>query len=147
MTSPDSRVPFDEALGEFRIFLERQGQSADCLWLRRERAIALLFVCGIRVPTIWIFRPAELMGLETPRAAYEAIRQSARNIRLCGVGRLGERTVAYVESGAGESRMLNFTLLVDPPRLRAVDSALHWWVLKCIARVSREIPWFRETDL
>ena len=132
----DVRVPFDEAKRQFQKFLRLQGWPPEILWLSRER------IAGRR-RTYWVFRPEELAADDASRAFYEAARQTPSSIRLDAVGRLADRSLAYVEDFGGPSRMLNFGVLLEPWIVRSVSSPVVWTCIRAASRICGGTPLLR----
>ena len=132
----DVRVPFDKAKCTFQAFLVSQGWPDDIVWLSRDRVVG-------RRRTYWVFRPDELTSDDRSRAFYESVCRTSSSIRIDASGRLGRRSVAYVEDYGGPSRMLNFGVLTDPWIIRPVSSRLAWVCLRAMSWMWGGTPFLR----
>ncbi|QDT01247.1 hypothetical protein HG15A2_45890 [Adhaeretor mobilis] len=136
----DARVPFEDALENFKSFLVSQGWSSDLLWLTRER------VTGHK-RTVWIFRPEELESCSPSREFYREILKSKSSIRIDALGKVGQRTLAYVHNWGANSRMLNFGVPTEETRLVLVGSRVWWWVVKTWSYVLGHPPFLKFFDI
>jgi myo-inositol catabolism protein IolC len=132
----DARLPFDDAVQEFRAFLRSQGWPADILWLSRDRVVG-------RRRTYWVFRPGELVSDQAARAFYEAVRRTPSSIRLDAVAQVRGRSLAYVLDYGGPNRMLDFGVLTEPWTVRPASSRLAWAGVRAASRLWGGTPFLR----
>jgi hypothetical protein len=137
----DPRLPFADAVAQFRAFLATQGWPTELAWVTRSDLAAARH-------RVWVFRPAILQGEATAAAFYEAARRAGpSSLRLDALGELEGRTIAYVEDYGGDGRHLDFGVRTAPPALEPVRSPGYWVLLRLATRLAGEAPWLRYTRL
>lgn len=136
----DSRTDFDDAVATFRKFLRSQGWSDRLLWLSRER------VTGHRCK-YWILNPSELDSDAASRRFYESTRRGAGSIRIDALAEIEGKTLCYVESYGGDSRMLNFGICTGHHEVKVVRSALLWSTFLVFNRLRGESPFLRYVQM
>jgi hypothetical protein len=136
----DPRLPFDDALVEFRRFLVSQGWSSDLRWLTRSRLTGYRQSC-------WVYRPETLDAEVSSRAFYESTRRSSASLRLDGLAQLNGLSLVYVHNHGGDSRGLNFGVHTGDRSLSAVNSPLLWAWLRLMSAARGGSPFLRHTHM
>lgn len=125
---------------DFRKFLRHQGWSDDLLWLTRGR------ITGHR-RKFWVLRPDELDDPQPTKRFYEDTRQTESSIRIDGLCRIGEKTLAYVEDYGGDSRMLNYGIHTGEIEMRPIASGFQLMLLDAMNSVRGLPPFLRHTTI
>ena len=137
----DNKIPFDEAVAEFRNWLQQEGWSANLLWLTKNR------ITGIR-NEFWLFRPEEMTDDSDSRLFYESARNTTSSIRIDAFCQMPEATIAYVDDYGGDGRHLNFGIPERPLKItHAVDSRIYWNLRRALNRIVGESPFLRYTRM
>ena len=112
----------------------------DLLWLSRDR------ITGHR-RRFWILLPDELDDPKTTKQFYEDICQTESSIRIEGLCRIGDKTLAYVEDYGGNSRLLNSGVHTGEIEMRPIASRFHLMLLDVLNLPRGISPFLKHTAI
>lgn len=132
---------FDDALQQFRAFIQSQGHGADLLWLFREDVVQRRRKVGIeRRASSYVRKPIDDDTMLVERKYQEGLRRGL-GMQLGVFCFLGERPCCYIwlprDQEEAQYRMLNgltMNLPAEPERqiVTPVKCRLRWYWLKAI---------------
>lgn len=141
LNQKDDRVSFDEALVTFEQFLSSQDLHTSLLWLTRNR------ITGHK-GHFWIYRPEELSSADPSKKYFEESRKANWNLAICAFTQFKNFTLAYVERGRGESRMLNLSIHTTKEwNYHFVQSKAWWMLIRIYCHLRGLTPFLKYTDM